>query len=191
MLVLVATVSLAADPTLPRVEVSLDPPTPRLEAGESRMIAVRISNVPEPGIAAFQISLEFDPGVVALFDPNAEFTALGVPTFAPLGGSPLCAAVRRLPNCRDPEWMLVREGRQPFGTSRIDNRLGKATIGFATVGTDAAGGGAVTGDGAVALIEIRSISGGETELRFGEVIVADPSDPPRRFQVERLNHDPR
>lgn len=192
---LAAAATLAADPTLPRVQVSFDPPTPRLEAGETRTIAVRVSGVPEPGLAAFQITLEYDPGVVAVRDPNAEFTAFGVPTFAPLGGSPLCPAVRRLPTCRDPEWLLTRDGRQPFGTSKIDNRVGRTTIGFATASAEATGSerssAPATGDGALALIEVTSVSGGETGLRFGEVIVADSSDPPRRFDVERMQHDPR
>jgi len=164
----------------PATRLSLDPASLRLAPGETRLVAVRVSGVPEPGLAAFQVTLEFDPRAVQVDDPNGAATGSGVPTFAPLGGSPLCAAVRGEPRCTDPEWMLAAGGRQPFGTARLDNAAGRVTIGFATAGSAAP----PSGDGALALLRVTATGGGRTGLRIVDAILADPSDPPRRYAVE-------
>jgi hypothetical protein len=177
----IALAALGADSSRePRARIALDPPTPQLAAGETRLVAVAVRGVPEPGVAAFQVTIEFDPAAVRIEDPNAAVASGGVPAFAPLGGSPLCAPARGLPQCPDPEWMLVGSGRQPFGTSRSDVAAGRVTIGFATAG-DAA---TPTGDGALALVRIVATGGGRTGLRITDAILADASDPPRRFEVE-------
>jgi len=79
-----------------------------------------VEGVPEGGLSAFQVVLEFDPNRLEVRDPNAKYVAFGIDAFAPLGQSPLCAAVRETPACPDSAWMLTTTGREAFGTTWID-----------------------------------------------------------------------
>jgi len=170
----VGTQAVAADGT--RATLFLDPPVVKLAPGERRTIAVRVDGIPEPGLAAFQLLLRFQPGEFDVVDPNAGFTAGGVPAFAPLGGSPACATIRQLPECPDPVWMLTSSGRQAFGTSSIDPRNGTVTIAYGTAGETLP----VTGNGTLALIEVVGTGRNEATFEILEAILADGTDPPRK-----------
>jgi hypothetical protein len=158
------------------VRLYLDPSPSKLLPGQRQLVSVRVAGVPESGLAAFQLELRYDPRAVAVQDPNGGFTSSGVPAFAPLGGSPLCAVIRREGSCPDPEWMLTSTGRQAFGTS-VDPEAGRLTIAYGTAGEEAP----VTGDGALALLEVVGLAGGKPLLGLIEVILADASDPPRKY----------
>ena len=175
--VMLATPALAAGGA---ATLSLDPPSVKLAPGERRTIAVRVDGIPESGLAAFQLLLRFQPGDVEVMDPNAAFTASGVPAFAPLGGSPACAAIRQKPVCPDPDWMLTSTGRQAFGTSSIDAREGTVTIAYGTAGEPLP----VPGDGTLALIEVMGTGRGEATFKILEAILADGADPPRKYAYE-------
>jgi hypothetical protein len=172
------TLPVAADG--PAVRLYLDPPSVKLALGERRMIAVRVDGVPESGLAAFQLLVRFEPGEVEVADPNAAFVAAGVPAFAPLGDSPLCAVIRQKPVCPDPEWMLTSTGRQPFGTSSIDSRKGEVTIAYGTAGETHP----VSGGGTLALIEVVGTVRGKASFKILEAILADGNDPPRKYTYE-------
>ena len=101
-----------------------------LAVGETLLVAVHVTGIPEPGVAAFQIVVEFDPAVLDVRNPNAGFG--GIPAFRPLGGSRLCAPVRGTVTCEDPEWLLEATGRQPVGTDSIDPERGIVTIAYGT-----------------------------------------------------------
>lgn len=158
------------------VRLYLDPPPSKLLPGQRQLVAVRVAGVPETGLAAFQVELLYDSRAVALQDPNGGFTTSGVPAYAPLGGSPLCAAIRRETSCSDPAWMLTSSGRQAFGTT-VGEAPGRLTIAYGTAGESAP----VSGDGALALLEIVALAGGKPMLRVERVILADASDPPLQY----------
>ena len=169
------------------VRLYLDPSPSKLLPGQRQLVGLRVSGVPDSGLAAFQVELRYEPRAVALKDPNRGFTTSGVPAYAPLGGSPLCAAIRRETNCTDPAWMLTSSGRQAFGTT-VGEEAGHLTIAYGTVGEAAP----VSGDGALALLEIVGLAGGKPMLRVERVILADASDPPRkyRFRMEGPQEGP-
>jgi hypothetical protein len=157
--------------------VILDPQVRRLAPGERRTIAVRVEGIPEGGLAAFQIALRFEPENVEVRDPNAGYTSVGVPAFAPLGGSPLCATIRLASRCPDPDWLLTSTGRQAMGTTSIDLRQGIVTIAYGTSGeTDPA-----TGSGTLALLEVVGTGRGKASFTIVDAILADGTDPPRRY----------
>ena len=66
------------------VDVSFNPPSLTLNAGEEALVVVEVSDVQAPGLAAFQFDLNFDPAVVHLSDPNS---LLGAREFQPLGAA--------------------------------------------------------------------------------------------------------
>ena len=160
------------------VRLYLDPLPSKLLPGQRELVALRVSGVPERGLAAFQLELRYDARAVAVQDPNGGFTTSGVPAHAPLGGSPLCAVIRRETSCTDPVWMLTSSGRQAFGTT-VGQEPGRLTIAYGTAGEAAA----VSGDGALALLEIVGLAGGRPMLRLDRVILADASDPPRQYET--------
>lgn len=163
----------------PGVELSFDRELGIVAPGESKLVTVLVSGIPDSGLAAFQFTVHYDPAVVEIVDPNGAYTSSGVPTFAPLGASPLCAAIRERPSCPDPEWLLAATGRQPLGTSRPEHARGRVTVAFGTSG-DAPG---ATGDGALAVLRVIGTGGGKPELRLTGAILADASDPPRRYAI--------
>jgi hypothetical protein len=158
------------------VRLYLDPPVVAVGPGESTIVAVRVENIPAAGLAAFQVELAFDPRSVELLDPNAAFPSL--PRFAPLGGSPVCAVVRQQSRCPDPEWMFTRSGRQALGATESVPAQGKLTIAFGSAGDTPP----VTGDGTLALIEVRGKAKMRSPLTIVEAILADADDPPNRYR---------
>ena len=155
----------------------VDPPFFELGPGERKIVAVRIGGIPADGLSAFQVELRFDPKVIDVRDPNAAFVAQGVPSFAPLGGSPLCAAIRGTLSCPDPEWVLTSTGRAAFGTSSIDGSTGAVTIAFGTAG-DA---DPVVGSGTLALIEVVGKKRSRSALKIRDAILVDGSRPVRKY----------
>jgi hypothetical protein len=182
-----ATCTLAAWSADERLELAFDPPVLRLQPGESRLVALVARGIPDSGLAAFQVTLAYDPRLVRVVDPNAAFVGSGVPTFAPLGGSPLCAQIRRTLDCPDAPWMLTATGRQPFGTSRFDAEAGKVTVAFGTAGESAP----PIGDGTLAVFEVIGVAGARSALRLEQAILADRSDPPRVYAIELPDARPR
>jgi len=155
----------------------LDPPGVSLGPGASQTLALRVEGVPASGLAAFQVVLAFDPDQLEVRDPNAKYAGFGIPAFAPLGSSPLCAAIRGTAGCPDPAWMLTATGRQAFGTTSVDIEAGTVTVAYATAGDEPL----ATGSGTLALLEVVGRTGGQVDLEIVEAILADASDPPRPY----------
>ncbi len=147
--------------------------------GEGILVEIAVESVPEPGLAAFQLDLMFDPSIVHVLNPNEAFRGTIIP-FAPLGDDPsICTAVRGTPTCADPAWFLTSTSRSPLGTDEIDNTLGRVQIAYGTSGAQAP----PTGSGAIALIEVVAQTLGSTVVSFANVILGDNGEPPMEFQV--------
>ncbi len=149
-----------------------------LAPGETALVAVQVTGVPEPGVAAFQITVQFDPEVLEVRNPNERFRG-NIPAFMPLGSSRLCAAVRGTITCKDPAWLLDATGRQPVGTDRIDADRGIVKIAFGTRGRQPL----PVGDGTLALLEVVAKKPGTTTLNLSEALLADNREPPRPYPV--------
>jgi hypothetical protein len=161
------------------VRVFVDP-APRLAVGESAWLHVRVEGVGALGLAAFQLSIAYDPEVASIRDPNAAFVAAGLDAFAPLGSVSLCAPIRGEAACGDSPWLLTSTGREALGRTDVDSAAGRLSIAYATSGTASA----ATGDGAIAILEVVSVSGEPIDLHFEDVILTDASDPPRVYPIE-------
>lgn len=165
-----ADVSVADD----RVRVTLDE-APTLAAGESATLHVRVEDVGAGGLAAFQLTIAYDPAIASVGDPNAAFAAAGLDAFAPLGGLSICAPVRGESACHDAPWLLTSTGRSALGRAEIDASSGRVQIAYGSSGASAP----ATGDGAIAIIQVTSVSGDPIELSLEKVVLTDASDPPR------------
>ena len=179
MVLLGATASRADELASEGPVVRLVPSEFRINPGERKRIYVQVDGIPEGGLAAFQFDLNYDPRVVELVDPNLGHS---LPQFSPLGGSPLCAAVRRQIDCPDPVWMLTAEGRQAIGTVAADDVAGRLTIAYGTIAAPSSP-PPVIGEGTLAVIEVVGRASTKTRLTFGDLILADGGDPPRRYDV--------
>jgi len=173
----VAALSVASAETDTRPTLIVDPAVVELGPGERRMVAVRVSGIPAEGLSAFQLELKFDPQSIGVRDPNAAFVTQGVPSFAPLGGSPLCEVIRETWSCPDPDWMLAVTGRETFGTSSIENSTGTVTIAFGTAGDS----DPVVGRGTLALIEVIGKKRSRSALVIRDAILADGSRPVSKY----------
>ena len=94
-------------------DLSFSPAQIDLAAGESQVVAVNVSGLSasEPGLGAFQFSLEFDDTRIQIQDPNR-----GTPLnpLIPLGGDPFCGFIATRAACSDPVWFLTSTGRDEF-----------------------------------------------------------------------------
>ena len=158
------------------VRVRLEPEVATLDERGRATVVLVVEGVPAPGLAAFQVVLGFDSDHVSVADPNALGRSLGVPAFAPLAGSPLCAVLRAGP-CTDPDWLLTSTGRQAFGTS--ESAGDRVRVAYATAGS----GPLPTGDGALAVLELVGSPGAAERLWIVDVVLGDASEPPRRIPV--------
>src|SRR5713101_6043146 len=96
--------------------LQFNPSSLTLAAGEMALVQVDVSDIPSPGLAAFQFDARFDPLVVSLFNPNEAFRAAGILAFSPLGGNPFCGIIRGTgATCPDPVWFLTSTGRTAVG----------------------------------------------------------------------------
>ena len=164
-----------ADAPSASVQLYLDPPLASIRAGERRMVSVRASGIPDAGLAAFQIALRYDAAAVSLLNPNRAYASFGIQPFAPLGGSPLCGAVRGTASCSDPPWALTAGGRQAIGTSwAADGRL---SIAYATSGD----GRLASGSGVLAILEVVGIVAGPLSIEIESATLADDSEPPATY----------
>jgi hypothetical protein len=156
--------------------ISVTPLTSDLAPDEVTRIAITVEDVPATGLAAFQFDIRFDPAVVNLLNPNEAFRGT-LPPFAPLGGNAFCTFVRGGTTCPDPQWFLTSTGRSPLGTDLIDNQTGLLRVAYGTSGSS----DLPSGDGVLALIDVRAIAPGMTLLTLENVILADNSDPPMSY----------
>ena len=170
-----ATAAPPADTERSSVQLFLDPPLASIRAGEQRMVSVWASGIPGSGLAAFQLALRYDATAVSLLNPNRAYTSFGIQPFAPLGGSPLCGAVRGTASCFDPPWALNAGGRQAVGTSWGGD--GRVSIAYATSGD----GRLATGSGVLAVLEVVGIVGGPVSIEIESATLADDSEPPRTY----------
>jgi len=161
----------------PVVSLFLEPDLGSLSTGEHRTVVLRVDGVPETGLAAFQVTIAYDPSRLELLDGNAAFVGSGIMAFAPLGGSILCAPVRGTAECPDAPWMLTTTGRRAIGRASIEADQGKATIAYATHGNSSP----ATGNGVLATFEVVGKADGEIQIEIFDVLLADASDPPLRY----------
>ncbi len=158
------------------LQIGFEPSMLQLEVGESARVAVIVRGVPRAGLAAFQLTLGFDPRPVDVLNPNEAFRGT-IDPFAPLGTHPFCATVRGTTACEDPRWFLTSSGRVPLGVAEIDNTSGRVVIAYATNGS----GQPPTGDGTIAVFEIKGTKAGTTILHLRDILLADAQEPPRGF----------
>jgi hypothetical protein len=159
------------------VRLSLDPAVLSVGPGEHGTLELRVTGVPPAGLAAFQVTLAFDPSQIEVLDPNAEYVSAGVKAFASLGDSPFCTMVRGTVTCPDPPWMLTATGREAFGTTSIDLEEGVVTIAYGTAGDEPL----PAGGGTLAVLEVVGVAGGPVSLEIIEGLLADTSDPPKTY----------
>jgi len=170
--------TLALSPILAQVQVDFSPAALNLNIGESALVAVQVTGVPAPGLAAFQLDLGFDPLAIDLLNPNEAFRGT-IDPFAPLGNNGSCIAVRGTPTCDDPDWLLISTGRTPLGTDSIDNVAGQIQIAYASHGASAP----PQGNGAIALIEVYGAYNGTVSVNLTDIILADDQEPPIEFST--------
>ena len=168
LLYMVGTVAYAA-------EISFNPSTLELSTGETAVVQVVVSDIEAPGLAAFDLDINFDPALVNIENPN-EGTPLNA--FVPLGNDPFCNFVGR---CDDPDWFLTSTGRtaQAFPNS-IDNVNGEVMFGYGTQ----QGNATPTGSGVIGLIVVEGVGGGDiaTEITIGaDSLLGTGEDPPQRI----------
>ena len=161
-----------------QVPVDFSPSSVNVQVGESVLVEISVTNVPQPGLAAFQFDLTFDPLGIDILNPNEAFRG-SVPPFAPLGNNALCTTVRGTAMCEDPDWFLITTGRTPFGVDTIDNVSGLVQVAYGTSGGQAL----PAGSGAIALIEVVGESGGTFIVNLSSVILADNQEPPMTFST--------
>lgn len=149
--------------------IRLEPADLTLAIGEKKIVQV-VVDIPAPsgsgdpqGLAAFQLTVNFNPAVVHIGNPNEAFRGAGITPFAPLGGNPFCAIVRGVSSCPDPSWFLTSTGRTAIGQDTIDNVNGMVQIAYGTSGTSLP----PTGSGVIALLEVVGQGNGCTSLAFG------------------------
>ena len=133
--------------------------------------------MPDTGLAAFQVTISYDPSRLELLDGNAAFAGAGIKAFAPLGGSMLCAPVRGTAECADAPWMITTTGRSAIGRAAIEADQGKATIAYATHGSSSP----AVGSGVLATFEVVGKVDGAVQLEIFDALLADASDPPVRY----------
>ena len=165
-------------PSSAQIAATFDPPVVNPGVGESVLIAIRVSGVPANGLAAFQVRLTTDQSVAEVLDPNRSFPAL-VPAFAPLGNDANCATVRGQA-CTDPSWMLSQSGRVPV--SGLPDQLPADSDVYMVYGTSGAA-APVSGDGAIALIEVTGVAEGSTAVSIADLILASGDEPPVSHSV--------
>lgn len=114
-----------------------------------------------PGLRAFQVTFNFDPAQIQLFDPNG-----GLNDFLPLGDSPICRAIRG-GDCPDSTAFFTSTGRAAQGPVTVDDSAnGSFSIGYASTGANEG----PTGDGALLILGLTRLGDAPTSLDFG----ADP-----------------
>ena len=162
------------------VWIVVEPDIAWVTPGERVTVELVARGVPSPGLAAFEVSLRYDPEHFDVVDPNAGYPSLK--PFAPLGGSPLCAFVRRTAECPERPWMLTATSRKAVGAARVDPDEGLVSIAYGTMGDS----GLPTGDGTLAVVELVGRSNGPVHLFIEKAILADASEPPVRYDWTRL-----
>jgi hypothetical protein len=177
VMVMAATIGfLAGRDARAQVTVSLNPALVALQPREQTLVQVAVEGVPAAGLAAFQITLHYDPRHIRVLDPNAAHAGQGVSAFAPLGNSPLCAAVRG-GECTDSPWLLTATGRTVVGVTKRDAGKGDLTIAYGSAGSQPL----PAGGGTLALLEVVGVSGEPARIEVKEFIAADGAEPPQTY----------
>ncbi|MGR9106888.1 MAG: PKD domain-containing protein [Gammaproteobacteria bacterium] len=164
-------------------QFTFNPSSVQINAGESVIVAIEAQDIPSPGLAAFQFTVNFDSSLVNVLNPNEAFRSSGILPFAPLAGNVFCSVIRSTATCPDPTWFLTSTGRTPSGeTDTIDNVGGSVQVAYGSTGSQTP----PIGNGVIALIEVRGIADGTARINPSNVILADASDPPRAFPITNI-----
>ena len=160
------------------IEVAFNPSTVNLNVGEKVLVEVIVTDVPSPGLAAFQFKLDFDSAPIDILNPNEAFRSSGIPPFAPLQGNAFCTFVRGSATCLDPPWFIAETGRIPDGiVDTIDNTAGSIAFSASTrVDPNVPSSTTLpTGDGVIALIEVVGVANGTATVTLPptDLILAD------------------
>jgi len=153
------------------VGFEFNPSNVSLAVGETTIVQVVATDIPSPGLAAYEFKLGFTPTVINIVNPNINALDISLIPFSPVADA-LCGFIRDPARCPDPSWFLTSTGRAPQGdNSGIDN--GEGTLRVA----QASGGAAPlpVGSGVIALIEVSGVGDGTTTIEFlpGENFLAD------------------
>ena len=179
---LIATVMTLYSHVNAQIQLGFSPPVVNLNVGETAFVRVTVDDVPNPGLAAFQLTLNFDPATINVQNPNEDFRGT-IDPFAPLGTNPFCTIVRNTASCEDPAWFLTSTGRTASGgRDVIDNANGSVEVSYGTIGVQSS----PTGSGVIALIRVRGSANGTTVVNLSNVILADPQPNPLPFTASSL-----
>lgn len=155
------------------VKLHFEPRITRLAVGETARVQLIADEIPDSGLACFQVTLRYKAEIVRVVNPNEAFRSADIPPFSPLGNHPFCSTVRQNPNCPDPVWALTMTQRRPIGTDQMKD--GIVTIAYGTQGEETL----PTEPGVLALIDIVGQKRGNATLKVDDFILCDNSEPPR------------
>lgn len=164
------------------IRLRFEPQRTQIVEGQTSRVQVIAENVPDTGLACFQLTLSFRADLIDIVNPNESFREANIPPFGPLGGNPLCPAVRGVSPCPDPAWSLTVTGRTPLGTDQVDQSNGLLTIAYGTQGVNAL----PAEGGVLALIDIIGQKRGNMKFRVEDFVICDNAEPPRFTKKMRV-----
>lgn len=170
-------------PVAQAATLHIEPANVTLAIGEKKLVQVMAeapapANASDPvGLAAFQFTATFDAAKVNVSNPNELFRDANIPPYAPLGDNRFCTFVRGTTTCPDPAWFLTSTGRA--ATGHDERTSGRVQVAYATSGSQTP----PTGTGVVALLELVGQANGCTALSLTDVILADNSGVPRKYDT--------
>jgi hypothetical protein len=154
-------------------KITFQPSAINIPPGEQRLVTIHVDKIPPPGLTAFQLSIQFNPAIAKLSDPNSGFKA-----FTPLGNAvdaSICETLRKTSPCPDPPWMLISTGRSPVvASATVDNVKGTAQIVY---GSSAPPATLAIGSGVLAILRVTGMNKGSTSLVFSDVKLLDDTTP--------------
>jgi hypothetical protein len=162
------------------VRLRFEPKVTRLAVGETARVQLIAEQIPEPGLACFQVTLRYTASIIQVVNPNEAYRTANIPPFSPLGNHPFCSVVRQSPHCPDPAWALTTTKRVPIGADQM--KKGAVTIAYGTQGTEAL----PTAPGVLALVDVVGQKRGQTALTVDDFILCDSSEPPRFVKRVRV-----
>jgi hypothetical protein len=157
------------------IRLRFEPQQIQVAEGKTARVQVITDNIPKTGLACFQFTLRFKADLIDVVNPNEAFRGANIPPFSPLGGNPLCPAVRGVSPCPDPIWNLTATGRAPLGVDRVDQAAGVMTVAYGTQGKNAL----PAGGGALAVLDVVGQKRGRTKFTVEDFVVCDDHEPPQ------------
>lgn len=159
------------------LNITFSPSSFQLDVGEKILVTANVTDIPAPGLAAFQLQMNFDPSIVSISQPNPA----SINPFEPLGGHPFCGAISP-PRCSDADPFLLSTGRSPYLAEALISG-GTVRIAYATSGVQ----DLPKGTGAIAIFEVTGVTDGQFNLTITpDMILADNAEPPASYSIDNI-----